>query len=181
MNRSLETQSSTRTPAWWVMRVVWGALAAMHLWPFAALVFRLFATPSISDALWLTSLVGVIAVFSLKAVDSARLRFHRPGIEFTVFVVVAAMIHGDVVMPRDLPTLAVETTTVAVLAAGGAVITNGRLRRRVSELLRGLARRSGTSGHGHRPVGLVRLESRRCPNRVAMCCASARAPPPLIF
>jgi hypothetical protein len=181
MSRSDAKSTPNRTPLWWVMRGVWGSLATMHLWPFASLTQNFITEPSVLDAFWLASLVVVVAVFGLKAVDSARLRLHRPGVEFTAFVIVAAMIHGDAVVREGYPVVAVETATTAVVAAGAVVIVGRRASRRYSEFLRGLSRLLRLAVADRRPVAFVWVADRLSPDRVAYRCAPARAPPPLIF
>ncbi len=172
--------AEARTTLWWLMRAVWGLLATVHVWPLAAVGWRFVVDPSVDEALVLASLVGVFALFACKALDARWLRFHRPGLEFTAFVVAAALVHGDAGRSHSLPALAAETATV-IVAAGGAALSSRRLRRRVGEFLRGLARSArGVSGE-LRPLGVIRLAPWRRPEWRMCRGHSARGPPSLVW
>ncbi len=177
MHASTSSPTRQHGVAWWLMRGVWGLLAAMHLWPMAVLGQRLLSVPTVGDAFWLASLPVVIGIFALKAVDSRWLRFQRPALEFAVFVVAAALIHGDVVSRQSLPALSVETAATVVAAAGATAVTSRRVRRRVAEWLRGLAGRFDFLGRVRRPIEVLVLSAWRCPRRMMLCRVPARAPP----
>ncbi|MCC7387633.1 MAG: hypothetical protein IT431_02580 [Phycisphaerales bacterium] len=173
--------AEARTTLWWLMRAVWGLLATVHVWPLAAVGWRFVVDPSVDEALVLASLIGVFALFACKCLDARWLRFHRPGLEFTAFVVAAALVHGDVGRSHTLPVLAAETVSVAVVVGGAAAVTSRRLRRRLGDLLRGLARSArGVSG-AMRPIGVIGLASWRRPEWRMGRAESARGPPSLAW
>ncbi len=180
MNRLHKSRVQSHPLLWWMMRGVWTCLAVMHLWPLVILAQREFTTPSLADTLWLISLIVAIGVFTLKAVDAALLRVHRPGMEFVVFVIAAALIHGNAVVDSELPALTLETATVVVVVAGGGVIGHRRLKRRLSEMLCGLMRRVSPFWHDRHQVGFLNLVACYSSVRVVLCCEPARAPPSLI-
>lgn len=174
---------NTRQPTalWWVMRGVWGLLAFVHLWPMAAVGWRFCADPSLDEGLVVASLVGVFAIFACKALDARWLRFHRPGIEFTAFVVAAALVHGDASSSSRLPALAAETATTVVVAAGVVAAASRRVRRRAAEFLRGLARSARSFACGPRLVGVIGLASWRRPERRERRGIPVRGPPSPVF
>src|SRR5690606_17579019 len=105
------------------------------------------------------------------------LRFHRPGLEFVAFVLAAALVHGDVGSSTRLPALAAETATTVVAGAGIAVAASRRLRRRVGDLLRGLAVSVRAVAGVRRPVGVVELVPWHAPGARVRRGIAARGPP----
>lgn len=172
-----QTPRDARTTMWWIMRSVWGVLAAVHLWPLAAVGWRFCLAPTVDEALVLFSLLGVLSLFGWKAVDGRWLRFHRPGIELTALVLAAALVHGDADRSHEMPVLAVEAMTSAAAVASVAAASSRRVRRRFVELLRGLSRTArGTCGASLR-VGVVELLAWRRPVWRLCHAVSARGPP----
>jgi hypothetical protein len=157
--------------------VVWAALAAVHVWPVGVVVARLAGGQTPQDFIALAVLLGITALFVLKAVDARWLRAPRPGLDLLVIAVAAALAHGDVVGRDGQSALSAETTTTVVVAAGGATLASRRLRHRLLELfrwLRSLARHSHRSTALYGSIGAARWP---CPAGGLRCCALARAPP----
>lgn len=170
-------ETTAKTFAWKAMRAVWWALALVHVWPLCLVIARLVVEASVADAAALAVLVGVTGLFLLKAVDARMLRLQNPGLDLAVFILAAALVHGDVVGRGGPAALSAETTTAAVAAATGATLASRRARRRLGELLRTLL----ASFRAARPVlsltGTLRAESPLLPERLIVWRGVARAPP----
>jgi len=180
MNHVQARRTATRSLLWWVMRGFWAFLTAVHLWPLAIVTNEFFAAPSLSTGLWLGVVFAVTAVFGLKAVDALVLRFRRPGLEFTTFVIITALIHGDAAAWRSSPALAAETATAIVVAAGGAALGSRRFGQRFTKLLRSLVSRATLLRTRH-PFGLVAMAPSSRLDQVWRRCTPARAPPLLVL
>lgn len=121
--------SPSRNVAWWVARAVWTLLTGMHVWPAIMVLGRVVADPSLSGVMSWLSLLAVLALFCLKAVDVRWLRFRRPVLELLVMTVIAGIAHGDVVRHAQVPALPAETTTAVAAAVCLAALAHRRLRR----------------------------------------------------
>lgn len=165
---------------WWFMRGFWTILAAVHMWPLAIVSVECFTAPSVPSALGLLGVLGVTAVFALKAIDVVILQFHRPGLEFTAFVVITALIHGDAAAWRSSPALAAETTAIVAVASGGAIAGSRRLRSRFAKLLRSLAALLMCIPARH-PFGMVQSVACLRIDQAWRRCTAARGPPLLVL
>ncbi len=165
---------------WWVMRGFWTFLTAVHMWPLAIVSHQCVTAPSVSSALGLLAVLGVTAVFALKAIDARMLRLHRPGLEFTAFVVITALIHGDAAAWRSSPALAAETATAVVVVAGGAGLGSRRFAQRFARLFRSLVSQVSLLRAGH-AIGMVAVAAIARFDQACLRCTPARAPPLLVL
>jgi hypothetical protein len=159
------------------MRGIWGLLAAIHLWPGIAILSRVLREGAPADLLTLGLLLLIITLFVLKAADVHFLRLRHPGLDLLVFVVAAALVHGNVVTRNGQPALA-ETATTAAIAASAVALGTPRIRRRVTEFLRACARRTRPDRlHGGPLVAVLRARAWRWDGDTRAALALARAPP----
>ncbi|MEM1166040.1 MAG: hypothetical protein AAGI30_07085 [Planctomycetota bacterium] len=109
------------------MRVVWSALAAVHVVPLVAVGVRFWHAGSMSDVGSCLVLGAIVALFVLKACDVAWLRMDRPVLEVAVWLIAGAIAHG----PSAAESIGTELSVpLAVVAVGGVVLAGARVRRR---------------------------------------------------
>jgi len=180
LNQAQAKKNASYPLLWWGMRGFWTFLTAVHMWPLAIVFRQFFTAPSVSSALGLLAVLGVTAVFALKAIDARMLRLHRPGLEFTAFVVITALIHGDVAAWRSSPALAAETATAIVVVAGGTGLGSRRFAQRFARFFRSLVSQVSLL-HARHPIGMVAVAANARFEQVCRRCTPARAPPLLVL
>lgn len=115
-----------------VGRLLWAGLFLIHIVPLVSVGAKLAASPSLTLALSLAAILGIMTVALLQAVDARVLRFRLSFQKWCTLIVLGLFFHGDVVA-NQLPDLMVAESTMVVLAA--IVCSSRRLQHLITKLI----------------------------------------------